>query len=190
MLQTFGKNLINLLPGAIDKVVYQKKELTIYVNPLYITQVIYFLKMYINSKFQVLIDICGADYPKNEVRFEVVYHLLSISYGARIRVKTAVAENTPIDSIMSVFHSANWWEREVWDMYGIFFTNHNDLRRILTDYGFEGHPLRKDFPLSGYIEVRYDSEKKRVVTEPIELTQEYRAFDFTSPWENLINNNK
>ena len=189
MLELFGKNLINLLPGAIEKVTYQKKELTIYVHPSYITQVIFFLKMYINSKFQVLIDVCGADYPKNAARFEVIYHLLSINYNARIRVKASIAENMPIDSITSIFHSANWFERETWDMYGIFFSNHNDLRRILTDYGFEGHPLRKDFPLSGYTEVRYDAEKKRVVTEALELSQEYRAFDFTSPWENLINNN-
>ncbi|MBS7803785.1 NADH-quinone oxidoreductase subunit C [Rhizobiales bacterium TNE-4] len=128
-------------------------------------------------------DLCGADYPAREQRFEVVIHLLSPKHNARIRVKTMVDERTPVPSIVSVFPSADWFEREAYDMYGILFTGHPDLRRLLTDYGFEGYPLRKDFPLTGYVEVRYDDEAKRVVYEPVKLTQEFRAFDFLSPWE-------
>ena len=123
------------------------------------------------------------DYPSRALRFEVVYHLLSIHHNSRIRIKTPLDEMTPLDSIVEIYNSANWWERETWDMFGIFFSNHPDLRRILTDYGFEGHPLRKDFPLSGFVEVRYDDSEKRVITEPIEMTQEFRYFDFSSPWE-------
>jgi len=128
-------------------------------------------------------DLCAVDYPERKARFEIVYNLISIRYNTRIRVKTSVDEVTPVDSVCDIFQAANWWEREVWDLFGVFFSNHPDLRRILTDYGFEGHPLRKDFPLSGYVEVRYDETQKRVVCEPVELSQEFRAFDFSSPWE-------
>ena len=131
----------------------------------------------------MLIDITAVDYPLRSSRFEVVYQLLSIHYNARIRVKTNVDELTPIESVSSLFPSANWFERETWDMFGICFLNHPDLRRIFTDYGFEGHPLRKDFPVSGYVEFRYDDSKKRVISEPVELAQEFRYFDFASPWE-------
>jgi NADH-quinone oxidoreductase subunit C len=136
-----------------------------------------------NCLFKVLVDVTAADYPERAERFEVVYNLLSLSHNQRIRVKVATDENEPVPSMTQLFNSAGWFEREVWDMYGVFFTDHLDLRRMLTDYGFEGHPLRKDFPLTGYVEVRYDDEQKRVVYEPVKLTQDFRSFDFMSPWE-------
>lgn len=136
-----------------------------------------------NCLFKVLVDVTAADYPERAERFEVVYNLLSLSHNQRIRVKVATDENEPVPSMTQLFNSAGWFEREVWDMYGVFFTDHPDLRRMLTDYGFEGHPLRKDFPLTGYVEVRYDDEQKRVVYEPVKLTQDFRSFDFVSPWE-------
>ena len=142
-----------------------------------------FLSCNTNTQFKSISDLCGVDYPQREQRFEVVYNLLSHRYNSRIRVKTTTDEYTPVESIAGVLPAAAWYEREVWDMYGVWFVNHPDLRRILTDYGFEGHPLRKDFPLSGYTEVRYDETQKRVVSEPIEITQEFRNFDFRSPWE-------
>ena len=134
-------------------------------------------------RFEVLIDICGVDYPERAERFDVVYHLLSPRLNQRLRVKIATDETSPVPSVNDVFPAANWYEREAYDLYGIRFTGHPDLRRILTDYGFQGYPLRKDFPLTGYVEVRYDDEKKRVVYEPVKLTQEFRDFDFESPWE-------
>jgi len=136
-----------------------------------------------NCLFKVLVDVTAADYPERVERFEVVYNLLSLSHNQRIRVKVGTDENEPVPSVTQLFNSAGWFEREVWDMYGVFFTDHPDLRRMLTDYGFEGHPLRKDFPLTGYVEVRYDDEQKRVVYEPVKLTQDFRSFDFMSPWE-------
>nr|YP_010437978.1 NADH dehydrogenase subunit 9 [Geum urbanum]UTB64311.1 NADH dehydrogenase subunit 9 [Geum urbanum] len=142
-----------------------------------------FLKLHTYTRVQVSIDICGVDYPSRKRRFEVVYNLLSTRYNSRIRVQTSADEVTRISPVVSLFPSAGWWEREVWDMFGVSSINHPDLRRISTDYGFEGHPLRKDLPLSGYVEVRYDDPEKRVVSEPIEMTQEFRYFDFASPWE-------
>jgi len=136
-------------------------------------------------QFSQLIDICGVDYPSRVERFDVVYHLLAMNTNQRIRVKVTAGEETPVPSAVPVFPCANWLEREVWDMYGVFFTDHPDLRRILTDYGFDGHPLRKDFPLTGYVEVRYDVEQKRVIYEPVKLTQDFRTFDFLSPWEGI-----
>ncbi|MDD3444281.1 MAG: NADH-quinone oxidoreductase subunit C [Zavarzinia sp.] len=130
-----------------------------------------------------LVDICGVDYPERDKRFDVVYHLLSMRKNMRLRVKLKTDEDTPVPSVVDIFPTAGWFEREAWDMYGIFFDGNPDLRRILTDYGFEGHPLRKDFPLTGYVELRYDEEQKRVVYEPVKLTQEFRRFDFLSPWE-------
>ena len=133
--------------------------------------------------FEQLIDVCGVDYPDRPQRFEVVYALLSVSLNHRLRVKVATDEDTPVPSVVSVYPSANWFERETWDLYGVFFADHPDLRRILTDYGFDGHPLRKDFPLTGYVELRYDPDQRRVVYEPVKLTQDFRTFDFSSPWE-------
>ena len=135
------------------------------------------------DRFACLIDICGVDYPSRDRRFDIVYHLLSPTQNARIRVKIEVGETTPVASIIDVFPGANWFEREVYDLYGVVFTGHPDMRRILTDYGFEGHPLRKDFPLTGFVEVRWDDEQKRVVYSPVQLAQEFRNFDFLSPWE-------
>ena len=133
--------------------------------------------------FQQLLDLCGVDYPDRRERFEVVYHLLSLTRNARLRVKVSTDEVQPVPSIIAVYPAANWFEREAYDMFGMLFSGHPDLRRLLTDYGFEGHPLRKDFPMTGYVEVRYDEEQRRVVYEPVKLTQEFRTFDFLSPWE-------
>ncbi len=133
--------------------------------------------------FQQLIDLCGVDYPDRAERFEVVYHLLSLTRNARVRVKVTTDEVQPVPSAIPVYPAADWFEREAFDMYGMLFSGHPDLRRLLTDYGFQGHPLRKDFPMTGYVEVRYDEEQKRVVYEPVKLAQEYRNFDFLSPWE-------
>ena len=152
-------------------------------NTDYLFQLLCFLKLHTYTRVQVSIDICGVDYPSRKRRFEVVYNLLSTRYNSRIRVQTSADEVTRISPVVSLFPSAGRWEREVWDMSGVSSINHPDLRRISTDYGFEGHPLRKDFPLSGYVEVRYDDPEKRVVSEPIEMTQEFRYFDFASPWE-------
>lgn len=138
-----------------------------------------------NCDFKQLVSICGADYPDRDERFEVVYNLLSLKHNHRIRVKVRTDEHTPVDSVTGIFSAAGWFERETWDMYGIFFNDHPDLRRLLTDYGFEGHPLRKDFPLTGFVELRYDETQKRVVYEPVKLAQEYRNFDFVSPWEGM-----
>jgi NADH-quinone oxidoreductase subunit C len=136
-----------------------------------------------STGFISLIDVCGVDYPQRELRFDVVYHLLSPTRNLRIRLKLETDDVTPVPSITSILPGADWFEREAYDMYGILFTGHPDLRRLLTDYGFEGHPLRKDFPLTGYVEVRYDDQQKRVVYEPVKLAQEFRDFDFLSPWE-------
>ena len=130
-------------------------------------------------------DVCGVDWPERERRFDVVYNLLSLKLNQRVRVKIQTDETTPVPSVTAIFPSAGWYEREAWDLFGIFFSDHPDLRRLLTDYGFEGHPLRKDFPLTGYVEVRYDDEQKRVVYEPVKLTQDFRSFDFLSPWEGM-----
>ena len=133
--------------------------------------------------FKQLVDICGADYPTRPERFEVVYNLLSLKYNQRLQLKVITDENTPVPSVVGLFNSANWFEREIWDLYGVYFSDHPDLRRILTDYGFDGHPFRKDFPLTGYVELRYSEEQKRCVYEPVSLTQDFRSFDFLSPWE-------
>ncbi|AHC73565.1 NADH-quinone oxidoreductase subunit C [Candidatus Endolissoclinum faulkneri L5] len=164
-------------------VVISKEELLLRCSLSKLIEILVFLRDDDQCHFKLLIDICGVDYPERENRFDVVYNLLSTGYNTRIRIKTSTDENTPLPSATNVFRSANWWEREVWDMYGIFFSDHPDLRRILTDYGFEGHPMRKDFPLTGHVEVRYDDEQKRVVYEPVSLVQEFRNFDFLSPWE-------
>ena len=158
-------------------------ELTILSRRDKIVEVLTFLRDDKNCKFTVLIDVCGADYPMRARRFDVVYHMLSMKKNFRIRVKLTTGEETAVPSVVPLFSSANWYERETWDMYGIMFAGHPDLRRLLSDYGFEGHPLRKDFPLTGYVELRYSEEEKRVVYEPVKLVQEFRDFDFMSPWE-------
>jgi NADH-quinone oxidoreductase subunit C len=133
--------------------------------------------------FEQMMDLCGVDWPEREERFDVVYNLLSVSLNQRVRVVVPASETTPVPSVCAVWPVATWWEREAWDLFGIIFSDQPDLRRILTDYGFEGHPLRKDFPLTGYVEVRYDEDRKQVVYEPVRLTQDFRNFDFLSPWE-------
>ena len=158
-------------------------ELTIVVPAHVIVRVLSYLRDDPAMLFQELIDVCGVDYPDRERRFDVVYHLLSLRHNQRIRVKVESDEASPVPSATSVFPNADWFEREAFDMYGILFADHPDLRRILTDYGFEGHPLRKDFPLTGHVELRYDDEQKRVVYEPVRLRQDFRNFDFLSPWE-------
>ncbi|MEW5301163.1 MAG: hypothetical protein WDW38_004702 [Sanguina aurantia] len=161
------------------------QETTIYTSPEHLVPLVYFLRDHVNTQFKCLVDITAVDFPERAARFEVVYHLLSPRWNNRIRIKVAVDELTPVPTLVKVYNAASWFERETWDMFGIFFSGHPDLRRLLTDYGFTGHPLRKDFPLTGYTEVRYDYGKKRVVSEPLELTQEFRYFDFSSPWETL-----
>lgn len=158
-------------------------ELTLSVKAEHLIALLSFLRDDVQCGFVSLIDVCGVDYPQRPDRFDVVYHLLSPRQNLRIRVKVATADGDPVPSATAVYPGADWFEREAYDMYGILFTGHPDLRRILTDYGFEGHPLRKDFPLTGFVEVRYDDEAKRVVYEPVELKQEFRNFDFLSPWE-------
>ncbi|PYE45935.1 NADH dehydrogenase subunit C [Rhizobium sp. PP-F2F-G20b] len=158
-------------------------DLTLTTTGESIVELLTFLRDDARCGFINIIDVCGVDYPARSQRFDVVYHLLSPKQNLRIRVKVATSEEEPVPSICSVFPGADWFEREAYDMYGILFTGHPDLRRILTDYGFEGYPLRKDFPLTGYVEVRYNDEAKRVVYEPVELKQEFRNFDFLSPWE-------
>ena len=158
-------------------------ELAIVTSASHIAKLLTFLREDAACQFAILVDITAVDWPERAMRFDVIYNLLSLTHNQRIRVKVACDESDPVPSVTSVYSAAAWYEREVWDMYGIMFSDHPDLRRLLTDYGFEGHPLRKDFPLTGYVEVRYDDEEKRVVYEPVKLTQEFRRFDFMSPWE-------
>ncbi len=160
-------------------------ELNVQVRRDSILPVLRLLRNDPNCQFEMLVDVCGADYPDREERFDVVYNLLSLKRNLRIRVKVRAGEQAMVPSVSGLFPSAGWYERECWDMYGVFFSDHPDLRRMLTDYGFDGHPLRKDFPLTGYVEVRYDDEQQRVVYEPVKLTQEFRNFDFLSPWEGM-----
>jgi NADH-quinone oxidoreductase subunit C len=161
-------------------------ELIIRCNRDAVRKVLTFLRDDQNCQFKQLVDLTAVDYPAREERFDVVYNLLSLKLNQRIRVKISCDETSMVPSAFEIFSAAIWFEREVWDMYGIFFAEHPDLRRLLTDYGFEGHPLRKDFPLTGYFEVRYDETQKRVVYEPVNLTQEFRSFDFMSPWEGML----
>ena len=158
-------------------------ELTLNAKADQIVSLLKFLRDDGTCRFSVLIDICGVDYPDRPNRFDIVYHLLSMHQNQRVRIKIDTDEETPVASVAEVYPCADWFEREIFDMYGVTFSNHPDLRRILTDYGFDGYPLRKDFPLTGYVEVRYDEEQKRVIDEPVKLTQEFRSFDDMSPWE-------
>ena len=173
------------LEDAVSKYVFEKDELVVYTTAQNLDRVLHFLRDDKQTRFEVLVDITAVDYPERAERFEVVYTLLSLKQNHRIRLKLNAAEDTLIPTVTSIYSSAGWFEREVWDMYGIMFEGHPDLRRILTDYGFEGHPPRKDFPLTGYVELRYDEELKRVVYEPVKLTQDFRNFDYLSPWEGM-----
>lgn len=182
-LKELGEHIAATLDADVVDWKLEYAELTIEVRAARIAQVMKFLRDDPLAKFLVLIDLTAVDYPARDQRFDVVYHLLSMHNNTRIRVKAKVGEAETIPTVTEVFPCADWFEREAFDMYGVVFTGHRDLRRILTDYGFEGYPLRKDFPLTGRVEVRYDDEKKRVVYEPVSLVQEFRNFDYLSPWE-------
>ncbi len=175
--------ICDALEGKIDTSSIDFDEINLGISAGNLISILRFLRDDVQTQFVSIIDICGVDYPGRKKRFEVVYHLLSPRQNMRLRLKLSTDGDTPVPSATDIYPGANWFEREAYDMYGILFTGHPDLRRLLTDYGFEGHPLRKDFPLTGYSEVRYDDELKRVVYEPVELRQEFRNFDFLSPWE-------
>jgi NADH-quinone oxidoreductase subunit C len=184
-LEDLARHVEGLLDGKVVHRHIALGELTLVVPSDQIVTVLTTLRDDTQCQFEQLIDICGVDYPERAKRFDVVYHLLSPRRNQRIRIKCETDADTPVPSVVGVFPAANWYEREAYDMYGILFSGHPDLRRILTDYGFQGFPLRKDFPLTGYVEVRYDDDQKRVVYEPVKLTQEFRSFDFESPWEGV-----
>ncbi|KAJ8114370.1 hypothetical protein ONZ43_g4921 [Nemania bipapillata] len=185
-LHRYGSWVMGCLPKYVQQFSVWKDELVIYISPSGVIPVFSFLKYNTAAEFTQVSTITAVDFPTKDQRFEIVYNLLSVRHNARIRVKTYADEASPVPSVTSLFDGANWYEREVYDMFGVFFTGHPDLRRIMTDYGFEGHPLRKDFPLTGYTEVRYDEEKKRIVTEPLELTQAFRNFEGgSSAWEQI-----
>ncbi|KAF0119831.1 MAG: NADH-quinone oxidoreductase subunit C [Xanthobacteraceae bacterium] len=182
-LEALGASLMAALPGAVTSSRVAYGELTLEAEAGEIIRILTHLRDDAGCLFRNIIDICGVDYPGRQKRFDVVYHLLSPKFNRRIRIKIQTDETTPVASATDVFPGALWFERETYDLYGVLFTGHPDLRRLLTDYGFDGHPLRKDFPTSGFVEVRYDDEVKRVVYEPVRLAQEFRQFDFLSPWE-------
>ena len=183
LLQTIGAKVAAAAPGAVLEQASAFGELTLTVDPSRIIDALRFLRDDPAGQFVSIIDISGADYPEREKRFDVVYHLLSPKLNRRIRVKVMTDEETPIASATAVYPGADWYEREIYDFFGVLFVGHPDLRRILTDYGFDGHPLRKDFPMTGFVEARYDDQEKRVRYEPVRLNQEFREFDFLSPWE-------
>jgi NADH-quinone oxidoreductase subunit C len=182
-LDELGALIAGALPDAITGHQIAFDELTLSAKAADIVKVVTFLRDDPRCQFVAIIDVTAVDWPSRERRFDVVYHLLSPTRNARLRIKVATDEETPVPSIIGVFPGAGWFEREAYDLYGVLFTGHPDLRRILTDYGFDGHPLRKDFPLTGFVEVRWDDEQKRVVYDPVQLAQEFRNFDFLSPWE-------
>jgi len=182
-LQELGAYIAAKLGGAVIGQKIEFDELTVDINAADIVRVLTFLRDDPECGFVCFTDICGADYPERKKRFDVVYHLLAPYKNQRVRVKLQADEETQVPTAIAVFPAANWYEREVFDLYGVLFADHPDLRRILTDYGFSGHPLRKDFPLTGHVEVRYDDQAKRVVYEPVKLVQEFRRFEYLSPWE-------
>jgi NADH-quinone oxidoreductase subunit C len=183
ILDNLGRTIATALSAAVEEYSVTHQELTVKARAADIVAVLRFLRDDPRCLFWNIIDIAAVDWPSRERRFDVVYHLLSPKHNARIRIKIETDEATPVNSAIDVFPGADWFEREVFDLYGIAFTGHPDMRRLLTDYGFDGYPLRKDFPLTGFVEVRYDDELKRVVYSPVSLTQEFRNFDFLSPWE-------
>lgn len=184
-LNDLGNYIAAALPQDVVSTQVSYGELVVQARSNTVTKLLAFLRDDSNCLFKVLLDVTAVDYPDREERFELVYILLSLSQNQRIKVKVIVGEDVAVPTASNVFSAANWCERETWDMYGIYFSDHPDLRRILTDYGFEGHPLRKDFPLTGRVEVRYDETQKRVVYDPVSLTQDFRSFDFLSPWEGM-----
>ncbi len=182
-LETLGQTIANALAGSVTGTAVVRGELTVQAKAADIVKVATFLRDATPCQFSCIIDVTAVDWPSREQRFDVVYHLLSPRLNQRVRVKVMTDEVTPVPSLIEIYRGADWFERETYDLYGVLFTGHPDMRRILTDYGFEGHPLRKDFPLTGFVEVRYDDEEKRVKYEPVRLAQEFRTFDFLSPWE-------
>lgn len=183
-LHAYGQYVMSCLPKYVQQFTVWKDELSLHTAPAGLIPIVSFLKYHTAAEFTQVSDITAVDYPTKDQRFEVVYNLLSVRFNSRIRVKTYADEATPVPSLTGLFEGALWYEREVYDMFGVFFSGHPDLRRIMTDYGFDGHPLRKDFPLTGYTELRYDEEKKRIVIEPLELTQAFRNFESgTTAWE-------
>ncbi|MBP5855520.1 NADH-quinone oxidoreductase subunit C [Marivibrio halodurans] len=184
-LQDLADYIESKFPNEIDERRIANDELSLVVPASSLVRLCKFLRDDANCLFKQCMDICGVDFPDREKRFEIVYNLLSMKHNLRLRLKVETDDEMPVPSVTGVWPSAGWWERETWDLYGVFFSDHPDLRRILTDYGFEGHPLRKDFPLTGFVEPRYDAEQRRVVYEPVRLTQEFRTFDFLSPWEGM-----
>jgi NADH-quinone oxidoreductase subunit C len=184
-LRDLGTHVEAMLAQDVVRTEFAKDELIVWVLRNSIAKVLTALRDDANCLFSQLVELTAVDYPEREERFEVVYCLLSMKHNQRLRVKLTTDEATPVPSVTPVFSAAGWFEREAWDMYGVYFADHPDLRRILTDYGFEGHPLRKDFPLTGYTELRYDESQKRVVYEPVKLAQDFRTWDFLSPWEGM-----
>lgn len=184
-LTELGDKVASACKGRVSRSEVVRGELIVWMERVALRDAVLALRDDPQLLFKVLVDVTAVDYPGRPERFEVVYQLLSIRLNRRVRVKVTADETTPVPSITSIFSSAGWYEREVWDLFGIYFADHPDLRRILTDYGFDGHPMRKDFPLTGYVEVRYDEDRKRVVYEPVRLKQEFRTFDFLSPWEGM-----
>ena len=184
-LQELADHLAASFPDDVHDSAIAHGELMVQVRRAGLLRVLAFLRDDRNCLFSVLVDICGVDHPERERRFDVVYNLLSLKHNRRIRLKVETDEDSPVPSAVGIYSAAGWFEREAWDLYGIYFEDHPDLRRILTDYGFEGHPMRKDFPLTGYVELRYDQDQQRVVYEPVKLKQEFRSFDFLSPWEGM-----
>jgi NADH-quinone oxidoreductase subunit C len=184
-LQEFGDYIQGMVSDRLSSHYVAYGELVLVTDPSHLVPLMTFLRDDERCRFSQLMDVTAVDRPNHIARFEVVYNLLSLTKNRRIRVKLSVDEATPVPTVCDIYPSAGWFEREVWDMYGVFFDGHADLRRILTDYGFEGHPQRKDFPLTGYVEVRYDEDQKRVVYEKVKLNQAYRSFDFLSPWEGM-----
>jgi NADH-quinone oxidoreductase subunit C len=180
-----GEMVAAAIPGAVIDNAIRNGQAIVTVKRDQIVAVLTKLRDDPALHFELLVDICGVDFIDRPERFEIVYNLLSLKHNKRVRVKITTDEATPVPSVTSVYSSAGWYEREAYDLFGVFFADHPDLRRLLTDYGFEGHPLRKDFPLTGYVEVRYDEEQRRVVYEPVKLKQEFRSFDFLSPWEGM-----
>ena len=185
-LKQLGEAIAAALPGAIGGISTAFDELTLTVEAARYIETVTYLRDDPNCLFVSFIDLTAVDYPTHTKRFDVVTHLLSPKHNRRIRIKVETDETTPVASLAGLFPAADWYERETYDLFGVVFAGHPDLRRLLTDYGFDGHPLRKDFPMTGYVEVRYDDEQKRVVYEPVQLTQEFRSFDFLSPWEGAI----
>ncbi len=184
-LAELGTLIADAHPNDVVDTSVERDALTVRVNRAAIARMLAWLRDDSRTDCQQLIDLTAVDYPEQEHRFEICYQLLSLAHNHRLTVKCLTDEDTPVPSISEIYSAATWYEREVWDMYGVFFADNPDLRRILTDYGFEGHPLRKDFPMTGYVEVRYDEEQKRVVYEPVQLNQDFRTFDFLSPWEGM-----